>query len=105
MDVGGRTADDGTTELREEVPCGPWESEPLEGRPFVVELFAGDAVFSKACAKVGLRVAEPDDLRWGGTDFLDPASVTSLEFRLERWAKSAKPLVVHLAPPPLVLLC
>ena len=88
-----------TTELTEAAPSGAWESEPVAGEPFVIELFAGDAEFSKACLEAGLRVHEPDDVRWGGTDFLDPASVATLELRMERWARIASPLVVHLAPP------
>ena len=80
-------------------PEGPWESAPVKGLPYVVELFAGDGRFSTACANAGLRVHEPDDVRYGGTDFLDPASVAGLGFRLERWAKVAHPLIVHFAPP------
>ena len=99
MEVDDRTVARSTTEDEELAPAGPWESEPTVGQPFVVEVFAGDAEFSKACRKAGLRVAEPDDLRWGGTDFTDPVSVAALEFRLERWAKVANPLVLHLAPP------
>ena len=83
----------------EEVPEGPWESEPVKDQPYVVEIFAGDAVFSGACARAGLRVGVPDDVRWGGTNFTDPSSICTLELKLERWAKVARPLVVHFAPP------
>ena len=65
----------------------------------MIEVFAGDGCFSKACMEAGLLVHEPDDVRWGGTDFLDPVSVAGLEFRLERWSKVAHPLIVHFAPP------
>ena len=69
---------------------GPWEPEPAFGQPYVVEVFAGDGSFSLACASEGLRVHEPDDVKWEGTDFLDAASIAGLEFRLERWAKVAR---------------
>ena len=63
------------------------------------EYFAGKAELSKAVAKVGVVIGEPEDLASGGLDFVDKRTVQRVKEELTRLASGAHHLVVHFAPP------
>ena len=75
------------------------DGQPMKGEPFFLEVFAGAGILTECMRKSGIHTAKPDEIFFGGTDFMQAEQVEALKEKIDEWAKIASRMVIHLAPP------